>query len=663
VTEGRKVYTFDFTVRVLEIGPRVGTVLREEKPTANEILALPKNPHVSTDFKSPMDEPNVPSELEIGLSSKDVQSIVEDANKGQLVLPAFQRDFMWPTSQVGKLLESLLNGYYINTLLTLPVTRGSNDKVPFPTKKVEGVSGEPDGSAQIDMILDGQQRVTSIYYALTAPRDLPLDNTKYPQLYCLRFAKAIKGQFDDDAVLWRRRDWSTSQRLVDNDFEMQVDKGLIPFTAFKSKQSFREWRREISQFVKENEVELGQLEAGRPLARKDIDRVEDTTEVFRNYDVPIIQMTGGTEASKVVQTFERINTQGLELGIFDILTARLWPDGIRLRNLWDEAVAEHDQLKKYKDKVGVTTARERTLRTLALHRGQECSERSLGELGAFEFENDWRAATEILSRTLAKAQTAGPGGLGVSDRFGFPYGTILPPLANLIHIAETEGAYPDEKALRKVRRWYWASIFSQRYSGSSDTASFKDCNTVGEWLTNSGVEEPVSIREARQLIPIEIDLMSLTQGGAYRGTMSMITRNNARDFGSLESVSVHEVDDHHIFPKSGLKDGEFGGQYDQPERDRILNRTIIQSRTNRFRYSNRRPSDYVSEMLQQCGGSKDRLQEEVLSDHFINDEALSAMLQDDYERFCEARREELQSAIERRTGLDLDWTLNEAEVG
>ena len=151
----RKVETplldFDFTGRVLEIGPRVGTVLREEK----EIPAFPKNPHVSTDFKSPMDEPNVPSELEIGLSSKDVQSIVEDANKGQLVLPAFQRNFMWPTSQIGKLLESLLNGYYINTLLTLPVTRGSNDKVPFPTKKVEGVSGEPDGSAQIDMILDG----------------------------------------------------------------------------------------------------------------------------------------------------------------------------------------------------------------------------------------------------------------------------------------------------------------------------------------------------------------------------------------------------------------------------------------------------------------------------------------------------------------------------
>ena len=610
-----------------------------------------------------MDRSHVPTQLEISLAHKNVQNLIEEANQKSLVLPDFQRDFVWPTRQVGKLLESLLNGYYINTLLTLPVTRGPNNEIPFPARKVEGVSTKKEPGAQMDMILDGQQRVTSIYYALTAPTDIPLANTKYPQLYCLRFGKAIEGQFDDDAVLWRRRDWSTSQRLIDNDFEMQVDKGLIPFTAFKNKQSFRDWRRGMADHVEENEAELGSLDDGRTLSRKDIDRVEDMTEVLRNYDVPVIQMTSGTEPAKVVQTFERINTQGLELGIFDILTARLWPDKVNLRDLWDDAVEEHGQLEEYVGEVGVTTARERTLRTLALYRGQECSERSLGELDSEGFEEDWSAATSILSRTLAKAKTAGPGGLGVSDRFGFPYGTILPPLANLIHIAENDGAYPDEKALRKVRRWYWASIFSQRYSGSSDTASFKDYNTVGEWLTNPGAEEPVAIREARQLIPIETDLMSLTQGGAYRGVMSMITRNNALDFGSLESVSVHEVDDHHIFPRSGLKDGEFGKRYDQTERDRILNRTIIQSRANRFRYSNRRPSDYVGEMLQQFGGNKKRLQKEVLSDHFINEEALGAMLDDDYERFCTARRQELQSAIQRRTGLDLDWTLNEAEVG
>jgi len=644
-----------------KLGARRKTALQHNMNSTE--WATPIRPFLTPNApNSSMDRSHVPTQLEISLAHKNVQNLIEEANQKSLVLPDFQRDFVWPTRQVGKLLESLLNGYYINTLLTLPVTRGPNNEVPFPARKIEGVSTKKEPGAQMDMILDGQQRVTSIYYALTAPKGIPLANTKYPQLYCLRLGKAIEGRFDDDAVLWRRRDWSTSQRLVDNDFQMQVDKGLIPFTAFQSNESFDDWMWGMIDYVGENDVVLENEDGSYPLSRDDVKQVRDSTSAFRNYDVPIIRMTSGTEPSKVVQTFERINTQGLELGIFDILTARLWPDKVNLRDLWDDAVEKHGQLEEYVGEVGVTTARERTLRTLALYRGQECSERSLGELDSEGFEEDWSAATSILSRTLAKAKTAGPGGLGVSDRFGFPYGTILPPLANLIHIAENDGAYPDEKALRKVRRWYWASIFSQRYSGSSDTASFKDYNTVGEWLTNPSAEEPVAIREARQLIPIETDLMSLTQGGAYKGVMSMITRNNARGFGSLESVSVHEVDDHHIFPRSSLKEGEFGKRYEQTERDRILNRTIIQSGTNRFRYSNRRPSDYVSEMLQQLGGSKDRLQE-VLSDHFINEEALGAMLDDDYERFCKARRKELQSAIQRRTGLDLDWTLNEAEVG
>lgn len=609
-----------------------------------------------------MSNSNAPTQLEIGLADKNVQDVIKEANEKSLVLPDFQRDFVWPTRQIGKLLESLLNGYYINTLLTLPVMQGRDNEVPFPARKIEGVPNRKEPDVQMEMVLDGQQRVTSIYYALTAPDNVSLSNTKYPQLYYLDFEKALRGQFDEDSVGWRRRDWSTSQSLIENDSQMQVEKEIIPFTVFQSKQSFRDWRRGMTQYVEEEEVSLDFMEEDRFLSREDVNRIEDTTEVFRNYDVPIIRMTAGTEPSKVVQTFERINTQGLALGIFDILTARLWPDDIKLRDLWDESVEDYGRLERYVNKVGVKTARERTLRTLALYRNRECGEESLGQLDPADFEEDWHTAIEIIDRTLEKAKKSGSGGLGVSERFGFPYGSILPPLANLIHIAENNGAYPDEEALRKVRRWYWSSILSQRYSGSSDTASFKDYNTVRRWITDSDAELPVAVREARRLIPVETNLMTLTQGGAYRGVMSMIVLNNARDFGSRESVSVHEVDDHHIFPKSKLKDGTFGKKYRQTEWNRVLNRTIIQSRTNRFRYSNRRPSDYVSEMLDQHDGDKHDLQEKVLADHFINMEGLEAMLDDNYDRFCEAREEELQRAIENRTGLDLDWSLTEEEL-
>lgn len=605
--------------------------------------------------------PRTPQELDIRLANKDVQQLITDVEDKALVLPDFQRDFVWPTHQVGKLLESLLNGYYINTLLTLPVTQGGEENIPFPPRKIEGVPDDGDDPFNMEMILDGQQRVTSIYYALTAPEDISLSNTKYPQLYCLTLDKAIRGEFDDESVTWRRRDWESSQQLVNNDFEVQLEKGLIPFTVFKNKSTFKSWRRGLEAYIQETDTGLDSFSEERGLTRQDVDRIEDHTEVFRDYDVPIVQMGVDTDPSKVVQTFERINTQGLELGVFDILTARLYPDEINLRELWDQAVENHDELARYSEEEGETRVRERTLRTLALYRGEECKEERLGRLNSTNFEDDWQSAVQILERALEKAKSAASGGLGVSDRFGFPYGSIVPPLANLIHVAENTGTYPSQRALKRVRCWYWGSVFSQRYSGSSDTVSYKDYNTIKEWLTDTAADTPEAVEEAKQLIPVELNLNALTRGGAYRGVMSMLVLNDAQDFGTFESISVHDVDDHHIFPNAKLKSGALGERYHETARNRILNRTIIQYRSNRFRYRDRVPSDYVREMIAEHGRGEAGVKE-ILRDHFINEEGFEALLEDDYEQFCEARKVVIREDIEKRTGMDIDWTLTETEI-
>ncbi len=605
--------------------------------------------------------PGTPKELDIRLANKDIQQLITDVEKRKLVLPDFQRDFVWPTHQVGKLLESILNGYYINTLLTLPVTQGGEGKVPFPPRKIEGVPDDRDNPFNMEMILDGQQRVTSIYYAMTAPEGIPLSNTKYPQLYCIDLDKAIKGEFDDDAVKWRRRDWESSQQLVDNDFELQLENGLIPFTVFKSKSTFRSWRRGLEEHIQKAETGLDRFSSDQRLTRDEINQIEDNTEVFRDYDVPIVQMEVGTESSKVVQTFERINTQGLELGIFDILTARLYPDNINLRELWKQAISESSELANYTNEEGKTRVRERTLRTLALYRGEECKEENLGKLDSTNFEDDWESATKILERALEKAKSAASGGLGVSDRFGFPYGSIVPPLANLIHIAENEETYPSQQALKRVRQWYWASVFSQRYSGSSDTVSYKDYNTVSEWLIDKNAPKPEAIEEARRLIPVEINLEALTRGGAYNGVMSMLVVNDAKDFGTFESISVHDTDDHHIFPASKLESGEFGESYNSIETNRILNRTIVQYRANRFKYNERDPKDYVEEMIDEHDHGESGVRD-VLQSHFINEEGFEALLNNDYEQFCDARKGEIRNEIEERTKLEIDWTLTETEI-
>jgi hypothetical protein len=591
----------------------------------------------------------MPHDLDVSLSNKDIQNVVSEVDKGKIVLPDFQRDFVWPTKQIAKLLESILNGYYIDTLLTLPVA-GGNDNIPFPPRSVAG--SEENGTANnVEMVLDGQQRISSIYYALKAPQ-LSLDNTKYPHLFCFKFSKIVNGEFDEDAINHRRRDWDSSQELIDNNYEVQVEKDLIPCTVFKSSQAFDEWRFGFYDYAESHEE----------VDREDIQEFEKRTQIFRNYDIPIIEMDADTPDTTVVQTFERINTQGMDLGVFDILTARLYPHmSISLRDLWEETITQYPRIETYADNTGKERVRERLLRVLALYRGEECTESSLRELEPENFPDDWRTAASMLDRCLEKARSSDRGGFGVTEKYGFPYGSIVPALANLIYLAEEKGSYPDQRGLEKIQQWYWTSIFSTRYSGSSDTISYRDYNQMKEWIHEDSDEIPEAIEEGARRIPIEIDLETTTRGGPYDGVMSLLVLNGARDFGTFESITVHQVDDHHIFPKTQLENGLNGNEYSETERNRILNRTIIQYRNNRFKYGDDLPSNYVQDMVNEHPEGEEGVKE-LLQQHFINEEGFKALLRDDYETFCQARKKEIREEIEDRVGKEIDWSMSEAEI-
>jgi hypothetical protein len=143
--------------------------------------------------------------------------------------------------------------------------------------------------------------------------------------------------------------------------------------------------------------------------------------------------------------------------------------------------------------------------------------------------------------------------------------------------------------------------------------------------------------------------------------MSLLVLNDARDFGTFESITVHEVDDHHIFPDAKLKNGATGTEYDKTVRNQILNRTVIESQNNRFNIRDRLPGDYIPDMIDAHprgeAGIKDLLQ-----GHFINEDGFEALLSDDFGRFCQARKEELRNEIERRIGASVDWAVSEEMV-
>ena len=543
--------------------------------------------------------------------------IVDDARKGKVVLPEFQRSFIWKRRQIEELVVSVLNEYFIGSFLTLNVIP---DTVPFRPRIIEGVEDVVPHPAT--MILDGQQRVTSIHYALYGP-DVNLKGTSFPYRFFLNIEAAINARWDD--AVYSLPAYQKSVPPLFDQPSLQYREGCMALGALRSWEAWMEWHSGYRDY----------LAATDRVDKERLNQLTASAKRFLNFQVAVITMPQSTPLSTVVEVFERINRTGERLGVFELLTARLWGEGIALRDLWDDAIEEHARLAAVSDPKS-----ERyptfTLQVVALLRGKECKRKDLILLDGASFEDDWNRATGAIESSLERLQSTAFGGYGVVPGVSAPYSTMVTPLALMLNhvdtLSESAGVAYD-----KIDHWYWSSVFRGRYGGSTESTSYRDVNQIKAWIVDDGAVPgavPTHKDEVRR------ELTSVRSGAVYRGILCLVALRGAQDFFTGQSIELHQLDDHHIFPKAFLK-----GQVPPDQQNTVLNRTLISADTNRRVIRAKRPSKYLAEMEADLGRERVR---EVLASHFIDDDAIKAMRDDDYDRFLSARERALRAEIVRR---------------
>ncbi|MCS7229979.1 MAG: DUF262 domain-containing protein [Candidatus Kryptonium sp.] len=123
-----------------------------------------------------------------------VSELINEVYNGSIVLPDFQRSFIWEPEDVKELLVSVLGGYFIGSMLLMEFS-GDKSEFPFATRFIEGVEEiNPDVKKQpqrtVKILLDGQQRTTALFYALYEP-DIPLKNRKGSYKFYLNLNKKV----------------------------------------------------------------------------------------------------------------------------------------------------------------------------------------------------------------------------------------------------------------------------------------------------------------------------------------------------------------------------------------------------------------------------------------------------------------------------------------
>jgi len=218
---------------------------------------------------------------------------------------------------------------------------------------------------------------------------------------------------------------------------------------------------------------------------------------------------------------------------------------------------------------------------------------------------------------------------------------MVSPLAALLHTIDAK--HLGHRAYDLLKRWYWSSVFLERYAGAVESTIYRDYQDL-KAAFDDPAQRPVALVEAQARIA-ENEAYTLRDvsrlNATYRGVMCLVAIHGAQDLVAGDAIEFHELEDHHIFPQAFLRRLPKQRRPKDEEVNCIVNRTLISAATNR-RISRSRPSEYVGKVLP--AGREER----ILATHFVDVAALEAMRRDDFYGFLEARERTLLAEICRR---------------
>lgn len=599
---------------------------------------------------------------------------------GRFVIPDFQREFEWKPWDIRDLMRSIFLDYYIGSLL---LWKGKNDN--FEALACEPIYGYEGASNPEHIVLDGQQRLTAMYYTFFAP-DISVPNRANRFLYFIRVDEFMDEAYDEAFEY----DWTQRGVNLLESEERQFQEHMFPLAIIgKSGWALPNWVQGYEQYWRERadaalesgsdgDADHAQLMAEN--AKAFGDHLKGITE---QYQIAFIELDKDLEIDKVCDIFTQINSKGIRLDAFDLINALLKPKGLQLKHMWREAAPRLDFVESGRLNVYV-------LQVMSILRQAYCSPKYLYFLlpgqeksvrdpdgtrrkeilipDAATFERLWEKAVTALEKAIDLLKH--PQEFGAISSGYLPYVSILPAFAALQAHARSLPANRKLDAQRKIRQWYWASVFTNRYSGSVESTSARDFQDVKAWCEDDEAE-PGLMTEFRSRFK-NLDLRKETKGGSsvYNGIFNLLVLNGARDWMTGNLPQYGDLDDHHVVPRSWGADNDLGNEVHT-----ILNRTPLTPETNRNVIADRLPNTYLPEMIRDNGEETVR---EILASHLISPVAMGILLRDpftpdDFEEFVAERQRTIQEAIESllikaRVDLsprlrELDERVEEVELG
>jgi len=587
--------------------------------------------------------------MDIVTDKDSLFGFVKQAKDGKIVLPQFQRNFVWNRADVEDLIVSLLKGYFIGSFLLL---RTDKDNSPFAIRPIEGVKKNIEDLNPDRMILDGQQRLTTLHYILYAPDKVTLKNATHSYRFFINLNKLLDEDIENCVFSERK---INSKRFLDRNY--QFENLIIPLTEVPN---WNEWKSEYTQWLSDNDLSKLKI-----VLKETLPKLELFINNIVQKDIPYIEIPKILEndekgISEVCAIFEKMNSTGVRLSVYDLLTARLYKYkdyNIDIHSLWEETIEKFDSIKLFSeekpDEFGIFI-----LRFIALIRNIDIKGKNLINLKPENFKEDWKTASKYIENALKRIVSTNDSGFGVFDKKWQPYPPMVVVMASILYKIDKEKL--NSNSFEFLRQWYWISVFTERYNSSVESKTYSDFINLYKKIKDETHSYPVIDDFAREFSTLTFQDVN-SRSAKYKGVINLIALENAKDFISGDSIEFNLLDDHHIFPVKYLekqKNENDKRKYNNSKINMVLNKTLITSTTNRS-IKDSAPKKYL-EKIEESNLNK------IMQSHLIDEKSLFYLKNNDFENFYKNREKVILSMIKDLVGiktiLERNFEVNELKA-
>lgn len=585
--------------------------------------------------------------------------LLKDVGNGTVQLPDFQRSYRWDDERIRDLLVTVLRGHPMGVIMLLDT---GNDNVRFKPQPLARVAADAEADSRVleepeHMLLDGQQRMTSLYQALTGGGVVGTKDVRGKELtrrYYLDVEMALGGPADQDDAVRSMPENGVLRTNIGRDVVLdvstrakQVQRGLMPFTCLFD-QSATDW---LLEYVGAGNNQAERLDTFKRFNGQVFGRVQ-------NYVIPAIELDKETTKEAVATVFEKVNSGGLELNNFELLTAmyagdkeyyEAHGDDFRLREDWEltsRVVAEHQVLGGFKEtdflqavlllasqarsRVDTEAGKPRPRPVTA--RGDDTLDLKLSEYLA------WAPKVRGALSWVAHFYTS----QHIHTSWFVPYRTQTVPLAVLsVILGEQIDTYT---VAARIRQWYWCGVLGELYGSTTETRFARDVEQVPVWCMAATGGNPVSLPNTVQDANFfESRLLSLRtkNAAAYKGIYALLMTQHAKDW-RLDQLIDHatyldqQIDIHHIFPRAWCEKNGVNPDH----RESIINKTPLAKKTN-IGLRGDSPAVYLPRLERETGMASEEV-DAILRGHLVDPAKLR---RGDFDAFFRARRAALVDLI------------------